>query len=103
MMRIEKDRKALAGEAVARQRCSHRVWSKRSLKFWKSDRPDLCGKGSHKRSKNLGCALRGRRQSLAKVLIGELVFLTCSMPNSRKSLIFSLDLRKSLIFKHDLV
>jgi hypothetical protein len=102
-VRMKKDMKVFEGEAVARPRDYYYYASmKNGLKFWNETAP-LFSEKAPTTMPNVGCSRPVWRRSWPDGLMGvdsrpSLAFSTFS---SRKSLIFNLDQRKSLIFKHD--
>jgi hypothetical protein len=104
IVRMKKVMQAIEGEAVARQRDCRCASVKKGLKFWHGTIPLFPAEASMTKQ-NFGFALRGGRRSLSKGSIGAAAraVLAGSTSDSHKSLIFNLDLRKSLIFKERLM
>jgi hypothetical protein len=99
-VRMKKDMKVFEGEAVARPRDYYYASMKKGLKFWNETAP-LFSEKAPTTMPNVGCSRPVWRRSWPDGLMGvdSRASLAFSTSSSRKSLIFRLDLRKSLIFK----
>jgi hypothetical protein len=99
-VRMKKDMKVFEGEAVARPRGCHRASVKKGLKFW-DETAALFSEKTPTTMPKVGCSRPVWRRSWLEGLIGvdRRASLAFSTSRSRKSLIFNVQLRKSLISK----